>query len=402
MVNYGIWRGRISKLIVTIMKSKTLRVAILTNFIPPYRLSFYKHLLQNVGQLKIFLSVPMEENRNWPVEWSGLDVCLQKTITIPRIWRHPIGFKEKTFLHFPYDTIPQLRHFKPDVIVSVEMGFRTAQAVIFKIICPKTKLIFWEAVSEHTENGRGKLLEIIRSLLLRFADAVWVNGKSGERYILTLGVPSGKIFKIPYTIDEKVFGRKQKTSASDRLRLAIIGQLVERKGILPFLNQLDKWVFNHPDTKIKISFYGEGPLRQKLERRSSPKNLSLEINGSFNYLELPRIYSEADIVVFPTLADEWGVVVNEAMASGKPVLGSVYSQGVDEMIIDNINGWTFRPDDSDNVQNAFQRAFLISIEERQKIGKLAKERVNEFSVSVAVERMCQSFDFVLGKPLNND
>ena len=50
------------------------------------------------------------------------------------------------------------------------------------------------------------------------------------------------------------------------------------------------------------------------------------------------------VLVFPTLADEWGLVVNEALAAGVPVLGSLYSQAVEELVRDGENGWTFRPD----------------------------------------------------------
>ena len=58
---------------------------------------------------------------------------------------------------------------------------------------------------------------------------------------------------------------------------------------------------------------------------------------------MAEVYAKASLFAFPTLADEWGVVVNEAMAAGLPVLGSIYSQAVEELVEDGVSGWVFRP-----------------------------------------------------------
>ena len=57
---------------------------------------------------------------------------------------------------------------------------------------------------------------------------------------------------------------------------------------------------------------------------------------------MAEVYAKASLFAFPTLADEWGVVVNEAMAAGLPVLGSIYSQAVEELVEDGVSGWVFR------------------------------------------------------------
>jgi glycosyltransferase involved in cell wall biosynthesis len=67
---------------------------------------------------------------------------------------------------------------------------------------------------------------------------------------------------------------------------------------------------------------------------------------------MPARYAEAGIMVLPTFADEWGLVVNEALASGLPVLGSVYSSAVEDLVVNGSNGWLFRPDDPDDMYRA--------------------------------------------------
>jgi len=81
------------------------------------------------------------------------------------------------------------------------------------------------------------------------------------------------------------------------------------------------------------------------------------------YEELPRIYSEAGLFVLPTLADTWGVVVNEALAAGLPVLGSMRAQAVTELVDDGKNGWTFEPGRPEEIYSAIDRAMNASCEQ---------------------------------------
>jgi glycosyltransferase involved in cell wall biosynthesis len=371
------------------MSSQT-SVAVLTNFIPPYRISFFEALQANLQHLKLFISVSMEKNRQWPVEWGNLDVKIQKTVTIPIFWRHPSGFKEELSLHFPIDTIPQLIQFHPDVIVSVEMGFRTLQAVIYRLFSPRTRLIFWEAISEHTEKGRGFFRLQLRRFLIRFADAVWVNGASGERYILKLGVDQHKIVHVPYTIDSQPFVNQKPSVANQVLRLLLVGQLVERKGILPFLSALRPWAELHPEQNLEIWLLGEGPLRQVIEDFKLPGNVRLKLLGHVSYQDLPGIYAQASLLVFPTLADEWGIVVNEAMAAGLPVLGSIYSQAVEEMVQQDVTGWIFHTDNPAEMASMLEKAVSTPPCVLGEMGQKARQRVAEFGIDQAVVQMMKS------------
>ena len=83
---------------------------------------------------------------------------------------------------------------------------------------------------------------------------------------------------------------------------------------------VDRWARANPDRKLEIRFAGHGPLEQPIREHLLPDNVELTIVGAVNYGELHRIYGECGIFVLPTLADEWGIVVNEAMAAGLPII----------------------------------------------------------------------------------
>ena len=72
------------------------RVALLVNFIPPYRVLLFRELRSRVRELRIFVSTPVEPNRSWPVEWADLDVVLQRSVTMRKRWRRPCGYEEHT------------------------------------------------------------------------------------------------------------------------------------------------------------------------------------------------------------------------------------------------------------------------------------------------------------------
>src|SRR5206468_11003060 len=120
------------------------------------------------------------------------------------------------------------------------------------------------------------------------------------------------------------------------------------------------WAQQHSDRRVELWFIGDGPLRSDLERLAKPLNLELRFVGNVPYGDLAIWYEQAGILVFPTLADEWGLVVNEALAAGVPVLGSLYSQAVEELVREGENGWTFRPDRAEEMSTALERALSLS------------------------------------------
>jgi glycosyltransferase involved in cell wall biosynthesis len=355
------------------VNAKSLRVLVLANVIAPYQKPVFDRLAKRFGEMRILLSTPMESNRPWKPEWSGLDVRVQKTITFNRRWRHPKGFSEPLFVHVPVDTIPQLARFRPDIVISWEMGMRTIQAALYRRIA-RTKLMVWAEFAESTEYGRGRLRQAVRRILHRGIDGFLVTGESGARYLESIGVARRKLHKIVYTTDVERFAAAASKPAEDgERRLLYVGQLIERKGLVPFLETAARWAERHPSERASLTFAGDGPLRTALESYSAPPNLRRVFLGNSDYERLPEIYANADVFAFPTLADTWGVVVNEALASGLPVLGSSYAQAVSELVRDNANGWTFRSDHKEEMAAALERALSVSREELAQMSACARE-----------------------------
>jgi glycosyltransferase involved in cell wall biosynthesis len=376
------------------MKSEA-RVALLTNFLPIYRIPLLESIAECVGELRVFLSVRMEGNRDWPVFWGRLNVIVHRTITIPRKFRNTHGYIDQTYIHIPYDTLPVLWSHRPDVVISSELGIRTLMARIYKILRPSTKLIIWATLSERTEESRSSARKILRRWLLKAADAVYVNGASGSRYIRSMGY-GGPITVAPYAADNSVFLDPGTRRRGDVLKLLYTGQLVDRKGLYPFLKCLARWCQAHPKRAVLFSVVGGGDQLDRLKQVELPPNLLIDFKGSMRFEQLPSQYYASDLYVYPTLADEWGLVVNEAMIAGLPVLGSRYSQAIEELVREGVNGWLFTPTDEQDTYNAIGRALESSGESLDAMSRRAVETVAGITQQAVAERMSATICQVLG------
>jgi len=371
------------------------RVALLTNYVSPHTLPMYQAIAQRVSEFQVFISTPMEAHRSWQINWEGINVTVQKNITLQRTWKHPKGFSEPLYVHIPYDTLWQLHQYQPDIIISSELGMRSLQAALYRKLRPKTRLIIWAAMSEYTEKGRGWLRYQLRQMLLPQADAVLVNGNSGKRYIGNFGIPEEKIFFSPYTSDISPFLAIPLPRESRQVQhLLSVGQLTERKGMLPFMIALARWGNNHPAKHLEFWIAGTGPQQKTLAAHPLPKNIKIKFLGNIEYQKLPEVYAEADIFVFSTLADEWGVVTNEALAAGLPVLGSLYSQSVEELIEDDSTGWVFRPDNHENLYAALEKALATTEEQLIKMRGMARKRIQYLTPDYVADNVLEVFKYV--------
>jgi glycosyltransferase involved in cell wall biosynthesis len=365
---------------VTQAADRPLRVAFLTNVIPPYHKPVLDLLPRRYAALRILLSTPMEANRPWRVNWDGLDVVVQKTYTMKGVWRHSRGFSEPLAVHIPIDTLGQLSRYRPDVIISAEMRARTLLAMAFRKLNPSSRLIIWSEAAESTESGRGVARHIARKIFVKNADAFLAVGAGAVNYLKRLGAPAAKIFEIAYTTDIRRFAGDAAPHPPEHAhRLLYSGQFIDRKGLVPFIQVLSKWASDHPDREVEFALAGDGPLRDSISSLTVAPNVKLTILGVFQYDDLPEIYRAAGIFVLPTLADTWAVVVNEALAAGLPVLGSVYAQAVEQLIQDGYNGWTFEPDDAEDTYRAIDRVVNTSAAQLDAMRTRARATASQYT-----------------------
>jgi len=359
-------------------------VVFLTNFIPPHQIPLLQELACRVRKLTVLLSTPMEANRSWMADWGDLDVQVQRTITWHRSWRHAVGFSEDNYVHLPWDTVFRLKSLAPDVIISGQLGMRSLLSICYRRFAKNSRLVLLLGLSEHTERGRGRIA--LRKWLLRRCECVVINGRSGQRYIESLGVEPSRIYRYPYAASPIFYEQGSAFRAPEIAhRLLYAGRFADIKGVLPFLNALRSWAEAHRDRAVDLDLIGGGPLERAIADFRMPNNVRLELHGMMDYEQLPAAFQKRGIMVLPTLADEWALIVNEALAAGLPVLGSLYSQAVEDLCIEGINGWTYRPDVGNEMEQALDRALSTTCEELNRMRHAARESVANVTVEGGVQ-----------------
>jgi glycosyltransferase involved in cell wall biosynthesis len=368
------------------------RLVVLTHYLPPYMGRVLQHVSRVVPHTKVLLSIPLEPNRNYTLDWGSLDVQVQKSLMLRRRWKHRAGFKDELYVHMPYDTYSQLRTIKPNLIFSYELGFRSLASALYRRLHPQTRLAYCVCVSEHTEAGRGGARWLLRKTLIRLADAITYNGPSCRSYLRQLGVPDSKLFHFPYAADDRTEPPVRDRDVEPNRRLLVIGQLNQRKGVMQAMEAVSSYARQHPDQSWDLTFIGSGPLQEELKNFPTSANLSVHMLGNIDPIELAPRLNEYGVLLFPTLADEWGLVVNEAMRAGLPVLGSCYAQASTTLIDEGRNGWLYSPDQPAQLHEKLAQIGRLTSRQMTEMRDHARGTVAHITSQTVAAAACQMFE----------
>lgn len=372
------------------------RVVTLTHYLPPYMKAVLAEASQHVRDFRVLLSTPLEPNRQFETDWSGLSVEVQKSWMLRRPWKHRAGFQDELYVHFPYDTLFQLRRAQPDIIFSFELGFRSFQSLLHRLRYRRCRLALCVCVSEHTEQGRGGLRSILRRLLLKRADAITYNGPSCLAYLKQFAVPDEKLFHFPYAaVTDYAYNGTLERSTENAKRFVCVGQLIERKGVVPLVSEFAKYCSQYPEERLDLTMIGSGPMQQQLEQTERTNNFKLSFVGHVPPQQLSQELQKYGVLVFPTLADEWGLVVNEAMQAGLPVLGSCFGQASPTLIREGANGWVYNPEQPAQLHDKLTQINLLSPIQLNEMRHAARATVQDITSINSAQKALTMFEFLM-------
>lgn len=352
-----------------------------------------RELQRRCRRLTVLISTTMESDRDWEADWDALEVVVQKTFTRTLKVNHRDGFTQDYLTHFSLDTVAQLRRLGPDVVVSGDLGTRSIQAAIYSRLFGRKALVLSCGLSEHTERNVGWSRTQARRLLAYIADHLCSTGTSGVQYLRKLGPSSDRISVAPYsrvpvlTSFDPVSHR-----TSGPMRLLYVGRLIELKGVVPFSQGLAEWATDHPDVPIEFWLAGEGPERAALERLVMPPTLSMKLLGNLTFEQLRDVYAQCDVLVLPTLTDEWALVVDEALAAGLPVLGSIYAQAVTDLVRPEHNGWHYDPREPAQLQRTLTDVLAAPPEQLARMREEARRSVEHRTPAFAAEGLIHAIE----------
>jgi len=363
-----------------------MRVALLTNILPAYRVPVFRALAATPGwQLRVFLSSGSACPGN-----PGFDVEVVKGLSFERriASRGRARAAQVVTTHLPWGLPGALLRFQPDVVISGELGWRTLLAYALCRLLG-AQLVIWSYHSKSSATSAGPILRAVRRCLLASAAAVIGMGRQAREALVALGVPPARIFDAPNAHDHDAFLAARARIEPETVRLAlaeglscrdrialVAGRLVPVKGIAPLLAAWERL----PE-KIRgdwtLLFVGSGPLESMIEEASAG-----EPDGAIVHVpevesrELVDYYAAARLLVFASLADTWGLVVNEAFACGLPVLCSRHAGCADDLLRPGENGWLFDPTEPAEFVAALREA--LSAPDLERLARGARETAERF------------------------
>jgi glycosyltransferase involved in cell wall biosynthesis len=361
-----------------------MRLVFLTNHVAHYRISTLVELRRKVARLDVVLS---SRDCAPGLPEADIGVHFLPSFKIPQSRRHANGYAERYEVHVPRAVVATLRRLDPDCVVAPEFGLRTALAAAYCTL-HRRPLVVHADLSEEYEQGRGAARLLLRKALLRLTDRVLANGRSAARYVASLGYDPSRISSLPYATDIDRFGHAPRPAAPEgELRLIYVGQLIERKGLEPFVQALAAALEARPALRVTLTLAGRGEREDALRSLRTPPNLMLRFPGPVAYHDLDALYAAHDAFVMPTLSDTWGLVVNESMASGLPVLGSRQSQAVLEMVEEGSEGWVFDARSPASLRDAIERCLGCDAQARAAMGVRARSRARQFSPAHSAQQI---------------
>jgi glycosyltransferase involved in cell wall biosynthesis len=166
----------------------------------------------------------------------------------------------------------------------------------------------------------------LRAVISRWA-LHWISyGWTSTEYLRSLDIRDNRILEIQNGVDESRFGVEMEPAfrVGPKPVLLYVGQLIARKGIEPLLHAVAN--LQKEGREFSLLLVGSGRDQQDLSRLTEDLNLAnVHYRPARESESMPAVYRSADVLIFPTLEDVWGLVANEGILSGLPVLCSRYA-----------------------------------------------------------------------------
>lgn len=329
------------------------KVVLITEIIAPYRIPVLHHLAHecDVDLRVIFLAENDPALRKWQVY--------------------------KNELRFPYQVLPSTRHragrynlllnwgmskallqAQPDVIVCGGYNYPAAWQAALWSRRKRIPFLLWIESTAKDARGSTRWAESLKARFLSYCTAFVAAGESSRDYLLALGMRNDVVFTAPNAVDIEFFASRSNAvrQECEKIRSSLhlpsryilsVGRLVREKGVFDLLQAYIRL----PATmrsEIGLVFAGSGkaePELRKLADQVEPGQI--QFRGFCQREQLPQLYALADIFVLATHSDPWGLVVNEAMSCGLPIVCSEVAGCAPDLVRDGWNGRVVPPRDPD-------------------------------------------------------
>lgn len=360
------------------------RLVIITEIIAPYRIPVFNALAREEGidLHVIFLAESDPGLRDWLVYKDEVSFSYQ---VLPS-WRRRFGGHNVLLNRGLKRALGQS---PPDVILCGGYNYLASWQAQRWARTRRVPFLLWVESTERDIRSHNPIVEFLKKRFMKSCGAFVVPGESSFRYVKNYGTLEDHIFVAPNAVDTAFFaqraaavhqdgaGQRQALHLPERFFL-FVGRLVAEKGIFDLLKAYSKLT---PDLRAAVSlvFVGDGTERASLVRESMRiKGGQVRFAGFIHREQLAGYYALAEVFVFPSHTDTWGLAVNEAMACGLPVISSEVAGCTADLVQEGWNGRVVRRGDVVQLASAMEEIAGDPVL-RARMASHSKERILGYS-----------------------
>lgn len=255
---------------------------------------------------------------------------------------------------------------------------------------------------------RQRMRDFILARVYRSFAAFLAIGTENRNYYLSLGVPEHKIFAVPYTVDNDRIIEAARRARQGRVGLRRELGVPEGSCVVLYASKFMRR--KHPDdviaavaklqkegADVSLLMVGTGEMEAELRTQAASLDVkNIAFTGFVNQSRLPSLYAASDVFVLPSEDEPWGLVVNEVMCAGLPVVVAAGVGCVADLVEDGINGAVSKPGDVESLASALRRV-LRNDELRRAMGEASLSRIRNWSYTECKHGLLSALEAVAAR-----
>lgn len=322
------------------------------------------------------------DERRWRFKWRYMPGI--------RMGRHVITFP---FLIF--------RLNRADVMVGFYFEVAGLLGILLAMARGVRTIVNVDGVSGWAKRRRWK--ERIKRVVFSKVDGVCAAGTESSEYAISYGSKPERVFPLRHVVDGDFFATRSdhaRVADRDALRSSLglrgvvfvyVGRLWWGKGINTLLEAFCRLQAELRDP-VSLLLLGDGPEERALRRKCEELNIRNVVFAGFRQKpDLPLFYAAADVFVFPTLGDPYGLVVDEAMACALPVISTDAAGEIRDRVIPGVNGYIVPAENSPAMSGAM-KTLAQDAHLRSRMGGESRRLMQGSSP----ERWARDFEAIVG------
>jgi len=296
--------------------------------------------------------------------------------------------------------IKAIRVLKPDIVnLTGYYDFASWTALFYcKINGIKTILSNESTSNDHTRNN---VKEFLKSSIIKQFNGYFNFGTLSKNYLLGLGVKPEKMLVNRNCVDNKALKNIYQNCLPERierqtaLNLAsknfiFVGRLIDYKNLFLFLE-----AFGIAQSKLNedwgVIILGDGEQKEDLQRFVKERNIKhISFQRGVSWQEVPEYLALSDVLVLPSYSEPWGLVVNEAMACGLPVIVSEKCGCAIDLVRNGENGFIFSPNNIEQLTSILLK-FMNKEVSFDQMRKISDQIIQEYSPQNIAKEMYEGF-----------